>query len=107
MKTTTANRSNGLQWTLTQQLDDLEFANNIALLSHSYTQMPDKSKILSEASKTAGFVTNKKKTKVNCNTNTKISMDGSNIEEVKSFTYLGSMVDTKGRTDLDVDINMS
>ncbi|GFR83528.1 retrovirus-related Pol polyprotein from type-1 retrotransposable element R2 [Elysia marginata] len=41
MKTTTQGRNNGLQWTLTTQLDNLDFADDIALLSHNNRQMQD------------------------------------------------------------------
>ena len=42
MKTTTKNRRNGIQWTLWSQLDDLDFADDLALLSHSHEQMQEK-----------------------------------------------------------------
>ena len=35
MKTVTSNRNNGIQWTLLTQLDDLDFADDLALLSHN------------------------------------------------------------------------
>ena len=38
----TSNRRNGIQWTLLEQLDDLDFADDIALLSHNQKQMQDK-----------------------------------------------------------------
>ena len=39
MKTTTKNRRNGIQWTLWSQLNDLDFADDLALLSHSHEQI--------------------------------------------------------------------
>ncbi|KAK7100270.1 hypothetical protein V1264_023251 [Littorina saxatilis] len=39
MKTTTAGRRNGIQWTLFDQLEDLDFADDLALLSHNHAQM--------------------------------------------------------------------
>ena len=42
MKTTTTGRNNGIQWTLWTQLDDLDFADDLALLSHNHNQMQDK-----------------------------------------------------------------
>ena len=39
MKTTTTGRNNGIQWTLWTQLDDLDFADGLALLSHNHSQM--------------------------------------------------------------------
>ena len=35
MKTVTSNRNNGIQWTLLTQLDDLDLADDLALLSHN------------------------------------------------------------------------
>ena len=35
METVTSNRNNGIQWTLLTQLDDLDFADDLALLSHN------------------------------------------------------------------------
>ena len=42
MKNSTAQRRNGIQWTLWSQLDDLDFADDLALLSHTYQQMQEK-----------------------------------------------------------------
>ena len=36
MKTTTTGRKNGIQWTLWTQLDDLDFADDLATLSHNH-----------------------------------------------------------------------
>jgi hypothetical protein len=42
MKKATDGRRNGIQWTMFNQLDDLDFADDIALLSHNHQQMQDK-----------------------------------------------------------------
>lgn len=42
MKQTTYNKKNGIQWSLTEHLDDLDFADDIALLSHTHQQTQDK-----------------------------------------------------------------
>ena len=55
MKETTKGRRNGLQWTLWQQLDDLDFADDIALLSHSQEQMQAKTDHLNEISERVGL----------------------------------------------------
>ena len=105
MKSSTTGHRNGIQWTLTQQLDDLDYADDIALLSHSGAQMQNKTTILEERSRRAGLVINTVKTKVlkiNSGSNRKIRVNDADIEEVDSFTYLGSVVDTSGGTDADV-----
>ena len=88
-----------------EQLDDLDFADNIALLSHSYIQMQHKIRCLEETAAKLGLSVSKEKTKVmrlnNINENP-VSMSKGNIEEVSSFVYLGSVVNTDGGTDEDV-----
>nr|KAG5690467.1 hypothetical protein BaRGS_016467 [Batillaria attramentaria] len=54
MKTTTTGRKNGIQWTLWTQLDDLDFADDLALLSHSHSQMHYKTTCLEATSAGTG-----------------------------------------------------
>ncbi|KAJ8356884.1 hypothetical protein SKAU_G00196780 [Synaphobranchus kaupii] len=98
-------RKNGIQWTLWSQLDDLDFADDLALLSHNCNQMQDKTTRLATTSAGTGFKINKKKTeivKINTTANTPVTVGGEPIKEVESFLYLGSVVDKKGGTDRDV-----
>ncbi|VDP53778.1 unnamed protein product, partial [Schistosoma margrebowiei] len=39
MKTSTSEGKHGIQWTAQNQLDDLDFADDLALLSHTHEQM--------------------------------------------------------------------
>nr|KAG5697709.1 hypothetical protein BaRGS_000594 [Batillaria attramentaria] len=94
MKTTTAGRKNGIQWTLWTQLDDLDFADDLALLSHSHSQMQDKTTCLEATSAGTGLKINRKKTelmKINTTANTPVTVGGEPIREVESFVYLGSV----------------
>ena len=105
MKTTTADRNNGIQWTLWSQLDDLDFADDLALLSHNHNQMQDKTNHLSTTSAGTGLMISKKKTqlmKINTTVDTPVTVGGKPIEEADSFVYLGSVVDKCGGTDRDV-----
>ena len=55
---------NDIQWTFIKQLDDLDFADNICLLSHSHKHIQNKSsKLMQEAEKT-GLKINIEKTKL-------------------------------------------
>ena len=45
MKTETKGKRNGIQWKMLTQLDDLAFADDLALMSHSHRQMQDKKQI--------------------------------------------------------------
>ena len=103
MKTTTKNRRNGIQWTLWSQLDDLDFADDLALLSHSHEQMQEKTDLLNLVSAQTGLNINMNKTKImKANTKSKnvVTVDGKPLEETDCFTYLGSKIteeDTKAR----------
>ena len=77
IKTTTAGRNNGIQWTLWTQLDDLDFADDLALLSHNHSQMQDKTTLLETTS--AGSRSTEKKTelmKMNTTANAPITVGG-------------------------------
>ena len=105
MKTTTTGRNNGIQWTLWTQLDDLDFADDLALLSRNHSQMQDKTTLLETTSAGTGLKINRKKTelmKMNTAANAPVTVRGEPIREVESFVYLGSVVDQQGRTDRDV-----
>ena len=64
MKTATKEKRNGIQWTMLTQLEDLDFADDLALLSHSLRQMQDKTTELAVISKRVGLKINKRKTKI-------------------------------------------
>lgn len=42
MTETTSEKRNGIQWDLMNQLDDLDFADDLALLSHTHGQIQEK-----------------------------------------------------------------
>ena len=96
MKTTTTGRNNGIQWTLWTQLDDLDFADDLGLLSHNHSQMLDKTTLLETTSAWTGLKINRRKTelmKMNTTSYAPITVGGEPIREVGSFVYLGSVVD--------------
>ncbi|KAI8503757.1 hypothetical protein Bbelb_187280 [Branchiostoma belcheri] len=105
MKTTTTGRRNRIQWTLWSQLEDLDFADDLALLSHNHRQMQDKTTTLDTTSNSTGLRISKKKTdvmRINTTSNTPVTIGGVPVKEAESFVYLGSVVDQQGGTDRDV-----
>nr|KAG5693287.1 hypothetical protein BaRGS_011608 [Batillaria attramentaria] len=105
MKTSTAQRRTGIHWTLWTQLEDLDFADDLALLSHSQQQMQDKTTELATTSSQVGLKIHGGKTKIlkiNTASSDSITLDGNPLEEVEAFTYLGSIIDRQGGTDADV-----
>ena len=105
MKMTTVQRTSGIQWTLWTQLEDLDFADDLALLSHSHQQMQDKTTELAAVSLQMGLNIHKGKTKVlrmNAASTDPVTLEGNALEEVETFTYLGSVINKRGGTDADV-----
>ncbi|CAH2278192.1 Hypothetical predicted protein [Pelobates cultripes] len=105
MKTSTSKHRNGIQWTLWSQLDDLDFADDLTLLSHSQQQMQEKISVLAATSAQLGLIVHKEKTKIlktNFSNINPITLNGSPLEEVQFFTYMGSIIDQQGGTDADV-----
>ena len=105
MKKTTDGTRNGIQWTVWTQLDDLDFADDLALLSHSHQQMQDKTSRLESTSSQVGLDIHPQKTqvlKVNTTCTEPVKLKMNNLEEVETFTYLGSVIDQQGGTDADV-----
>ncbi len=89
-------------WT---KLDDLDFADDLALLSHQHQQMQDKTSELEISSAQVGLKIHPGKTKllkINTANNSPITLGGKELEEVEVFTYLGSIVNKHGGTDADV-----
>ncbi|VDP55636.1 unnamed protein product [Schistosoma margrebowiei] len=105
MKTPTSEGKHGIQWTSRMQLDDLDFANDLALLSQTQQQMQEKTTSVAAASAAIGLSIHKGKSKVlryNTACINSTTIDGEDLEDVKTFTYLGSIIDEQGGSDADV-----
>ena len=105
MKTATREGRNGIQWTLWKQLDDLDFADDLALLSHNQQQMQEKTNTVAATSSQVGLSIHREKTKIlkiNTTSNEQVTLNGGPLEERQSFTYLGSIIDQQGGTAADV-----
>jgi hypothetical protein len=99
-------RKRGIQWRMKDRLEDLNFADDICLLSQRHIDMKDKLMGLQEDPKLAGLNINVYKTKemtLNSQIEEKLSIANKEIERVESFTYLGSIVTQDGGTDEDIN----
>ena len=104
MTSVTKAGNNGIQWTPWEQLDDLDYADDLALLSHNHLQMQDETSRLAEESAKLGLRINKVKNKVlriNTTSEVPVVVEGQPLENVKEFSHLGSVEDTLGGTDKD------
>ena len=93
------------------QLEDLDFADDIALISTTQLQMPKKTDKLTEISQRLGLTISKIKIRVmrlNCRNIEPIKIqNGDAIKETKYFTYLGAVVRTERGCDKDMDSRLS
>ena len=89
MRETVKQGQNDIQWTFTKQLDDLDFADDICLLSHTHKQMQKKSSKLTQEAEKTGLKINIQKIKllkVNSTQQAKVQLKGKDIEEDNKFT---------------------
>ena len=105
MTQTTKEARRGLQWTLQQQLEDLDYADDLVLFSNTHRQMQEKFNKLVDTGASLGLKVNTKKTKVmrmnNVNT-APITANNEVVEDVTSFTYLGSEITHTGGSGEDI-----
>ena len=105
MTKTVENDNNGIRWNFTTVIEDIDFADDLALLSSMKTHIQKKVDCLNKHSKAIGMKTSIKKTKLmryNAKDQTPISIDGKDVEDVDSFTYLGAIVNKTGGAEQDI-----
>ncbi|VDO73345.1 unnamed protein product [Schistosoma mattheei] len=81
------------------QLDDLDFTDDLVLLSQTQQQMQEKTNSVSAASAAVGLNIHEGKGEIlryNTACTNPITTDGEDLEDVKTFTYLGSIIDEHG-----------
>ena len=95
----------GIQRTPTTRLHDLDYANDICFLSQKLQHMQAKTNNLAQIGETTDLRVNKEKTKVMRTKRKqwdKVKLNGEDLEDVESFTYLGSIITVTGGTEEDV-----
>ena len=81
----------GIQWTLATSLEDIDFADDISLLSHTQSHIEPNIRCRKQA-----WAKESKVMKINNRNKNKIRIWDEEIEEVESFCYLGSEVNNNG-----------
>ncbi|VDO71520.1 unnamed protein product [Schistosoma margrebowiei] len=105
MKTSTSEGNHRIQWTAWMQLDDLNFIDDLALLSHTHQQIQMKATRVAAVSASIGLNIQEGKSntlKYNIENTNQITLDGEALEQVESFMYLCIIIDEKGGPDSDV-----
>ena len=105
MKKATTEGSHGLRWTLFDSLEDLDFADDIVLLSQRHSDSQVKTSRMTSAAKSIGLKVNIKKTKVlrvNANNQHPIQINDMDVDDVQEFVYLGSKMTVDGNVKMEV-----
>ena len=95
----------GLQWTSTQRLEDLDYADDLCLLAHRLVDMKEEGERLQETGGQVGLKINIQKTnemRIGVRQQESLELHGEAIERVSEFTYLGSIISETGGTDEDI-----
>jgi hypothetical protein len=98
-------RKRGIHWCMKERLEDVDYADDICLLGQRFCDMEEKLKRLKEEAELVGFHVNINKMKgmrVNTSNMQKFRLEETEIEEVGSFVYLGSVVSESRGTEEDV-----
>ena len=106
MKDTTKNKNTGIRWKLTQKLEDLDYADDLALISSTKDHLQTKINTLMETANTTGLLINADKTKsmrLNARHHHNLKLGEKEIDDVEKFTYLGAIVSTSGGADTDIN----
>ena len=97
---------NGLQWTPTTQLHDLDFADDIVLLTQAFKHMQEKMDSIQQESAKHGLTINIEKTKslrICHKHDTPVKVADTEVEDVHTFKYLGSLISQTGGAEEDVE----
>ena len=89
-----------------QSTRKFDFADDLALLSHTHEQMEMTISSVAAACALVGLNIHKGKSKIlkyNKENTNPITLDGQTLEEVETFTYLGITIDEQGWSDGDVN----
>ena len=99
MKNVTERNNTGIRWKFMEKLEDLDFADDIALLSSNFQHMQIKVTKLNNFARKTGLKINSKKTEVlriNSKSNNNITIAGQLLNEVDKYTYLGAIISNQG-----------
>ena len=105
MRQTISDRIRGIRWTLLSTLEDLDFADDLALLSHTHQHMQEQTTRLSMFAQLVGLKISQKKTEVmmlNVSNPSPVKVYGEDLQTTEEFTYLGSTVRHDGGAGSDI-----
>lgn len=110
LRQTTSDEPRGIRWTTFSTLEDLDFADDLALLSHTHQHIQEKTSRLKTFSSQIGLRINTKKSEVmilNNDQSPSVALDEQDLPKTDQFTYLGSTVRIDGGAETDIKQRLS
>ncbi|VDP51336.1 unnamed protein product [Schistosoma mattheei] len=109
MKTSICGGKLGTQWIDWIQPDDLNFTNDLALLSDTHKQVWKEAVGVAAASASENlYIQEKNKIlKYDTGDTNSITHDGATLEELETFTYLRSVINERRGADADINVRTS
>ena len=104
MRRTTEKGDPGIRWRIMRQLEDVDFSDDIALISNTWTQTQTKVERLGRNGVGTGLKINIGKTKVlrlNAERQYPMEINGIDVEDTDSFVYLRAIVNNSGGAEQD------
>ena len=95
IRQTTQDNNRGMRWNLFINLDDLDFPDDLALLSHTHSHVQEKTNILHIYVKQVGLKINKKKTEImtlDVQDPAPVKVEDDPLPYTEQFTYFGCTV---------------
>lgn len=95
----------GIRWNMSELLHDIDYADDICLFAHRFDDIAQKIQHLSINANRVGLKINVKKTKlmrIGTSNTTPLTLQGQLIEDVNSFSYLGSTICKDGGSSADI-----
>ena len=106
MMTVRAGKRRGIRWNFTTVLEDLDFTDDIALLSSKINDLHEKTGRLTEEAARVGLKLNVRKCKTlrteYASNRESIVANGGEVEDVEEFPYLGATVHKDGGGSKDI-----
>ncbi|XP_061173378.1 uncharacterized protein LOC133182546 [Saccostrea echinata] len=105
MRKTTEDSPRGIRWCLFSTLEDLDFADDLALMSHTHQHIQEKTNRLQIYGHQVGLRISTKKTEtmtLNVELPAAVKINGEELRQTDNFIYLGSIIKPEGGTKEDI-----
>ena len=106
MRRTVDGQRTGIRWRMMDTLEDLDYADDIVLLSERWRHAQQKLERLNNNGQSTGLKINKKKTeslRINAGNLSAFKVGDEDVKDVETFTYLGATVTTTGGATEDIN----